>query len=157
MPPCRTPRCHLAGGIFTSGRWRKRVLRGGKIPLGGGKNGSGEVAKTGHLKETLKEKGRLGDKECEPRGPTRAVSHTPLPQFEPLDLKMAHRLRKDWGNDVIEGLKQKIYRMENSRQPLANQKEIIVAYKSRIRDIKDWMAGEISGQQKTAAKAAART
>ncbi|HXC36821.1 MAG TPA: hypothetical protein VNV43_13160 [Candidatus Acidoferrales bacterium] len=157
--------CHLAGPQDATSQVATFPLGGGKngssevatFPLGGGKNGSCEVAKTGHLKETPKENRRHGDKECVRPGPTRAASHTPLPRFEPLDVKMAHRLRKPWGDDVIERLKSKIFRMENARQPLANQKEIIAVYKSRISEIKDWMTGELSGEPKTAAKAAART
>ena len=143
-------RCHLP-------RPQDATSQVATFPLGGGRNGSGEVAKAGHFKETPKENRRLRDKECVPAGPTRAVSHTPLPRFEPLDLKMAHRLRKSWADEAIENLKGKIFRLENSRQPLPNQKEIISAYKARVRDIKDWTNGELSNEQKAAVRTAART
>jgi hypothetical protein len=157
--------CHLPRPQDATSQVARFPLGGGKngsgevarFPLGGGKNGSGEVAKTGHLKETPKENGRHRDKECVPAGPTRAVSHTPLPRFEVLDLKMAHRLRKPWADEAIETLKGKIFRLENSRQPLPNQKEIISAYKQRVRDIKDWMNGELPNEKNAAGKAAART
>jgi hypothetical protein len=154
MPPRRWQDATSQVATFPVGGGKNGSGEVASFPARGGKNGSGEAAKTGHSKETPKENGSNGEHECGRPGPTRTGSHTPLPRFEPLDLKMAHRLRKSWGDDVIEKLKEKIYRLENSRQPLPNQKDIVGAYKQRVRDIKDWITGEISTEQKAAAKAA---
>jgi hypothetical protein len=57
---------------------------------------------------------------------------------------------------MIERAKTRIHAMEQSRNPLPNQKEIIAAYKQRIRDIRNWMDGIIEpAEQKAAATAAA--
>ena len=88
-------------------------------------------------KETPKEKGSLGAKECVPG----AETHAPILKFEPLDLKMVPRLRRKIGPEMIERLKEKRFALENSRKPPPNRKQIVAVINSRIRAIKDWMDG----------------
>ena len=68
--------------------------------------------------------------------------HTQVPNFEPLDLRMAARLRPAWGEKAIDTCKGKIYALEQSRNPIPNRQEVIAAYKQRIKDVKKWMVGE---------------
>lgn len=95
-----------------------------------GQNGSGEKTPG---------EGSNGERNvCEAK-PT----HPPIPRFEELDRKMAPRLRPQYGDKAIELCKEKIFAQENKRPPAANAKEVIAAYKARIREIKKWQAGEL--------------
>lgn len=162
MPPPKGANSRLAGGNNGTGQEEKCRLAGGEngtseaaeIPTAGGKNGTGEAAffrnvrpknaawegaETDHLKETPKEKGRTGATECVPAPAT----HQGIPQFEPLDLKCAPRLRTGIGEKMIDLCKEKIYATEFKNPPPPNGREIIAAYKKRIRDVKKWIAGEL--------------
>lgn len=87
------------------------------------------------------EKRSLGEGECVGGATSKPVPHTPIPIFEPLDTRMVMRLRRKHGPDMIERLKEKIFALENNRKPVGNRKEIVAAYKARIRDVKNWMDG----------------
>lgn len=69
-------------------------------------------------------------------------THT-VPEFEPLDKKTVARLRPALGEKMIELCKQKIFAIEQSRDPIPNSLEVIVAYKRRIKDVKHWVAGQL--------------
>jgi hypothetical protein len=161
-PPPNGGKLHLAGGENGTGQGEKLHLAGGEngtleaenFPMRGGKNGRGEVdnfpvsrpknstseaGKADHLKETPKEERRQGDTVSVPA----AATHTGIPQFEPLDLRCAPRLRPKLGEQMIDLAKEKIYAEENRRPLRANAKDVIAAYKARIKAVKKWIAGEL--------------
>lgn len=150
------------GSVTLRGEIRSDQPNGSVTPTGS--NGHSDRANpvtptgsNGHIRETPWSKGVKETQECVPGATARADSHSPLPKFESLDPGMVIRLRQKYGPDMIERIKSKVGRMEISRTPLPNQKEIIAAYRQRIRDIKDWMDGEIPSEKKAAGGTAART
>lgn len=66
-----------------------------------------------------------------------------IPKFEKLDAGMWAKDRLKAGPQQIEVLKDKIHALENSRTPVKGAKEIIAAYRARIKEIKSWMAQEV--------------
>jgi hypothetical protein len=67
-----------------------------------------------------------------------------IPKFEKLDSGMWAKDRLKAGPQQIEVLKDKIHALENSRTPLKGASEIIAVYRSRIKEIKSWMAQEVA-------------
>src|SRR5439155_15157949 len=110
-----------------------------------GKNHRGDLARTtgGTPIKTVRHSTDSLDIQtvCEPAPPK--GTHTQLPNFEDLDLRMAPRLRPQWGEKAIEFCKGKIYAIEQSRTPIPNSQEIIAAYKRRIKAVKKFMVGEL--------------
>ncbi|MDE3067776.1 MAG: helix-turn-helix domain-containing protein [Verrucomicrobiota bacterium] len=139
----------LTGDFGGDSRVTTPVFTGGETGSHGQTLRNSPVCSTvsdGDNKETPGSKGVIGARECGAGASARAVSHTPFPKFEALDMKMVPRLRNQWGKDVIENLKEKIFRLENARQLSSNRKDIVIAYRQRIREIKDWMHGEIAAK-----------
>jgi hypothetical protein len=68
----------------------------------------------------------------------------PIPKFEALDAGMWPKDRIKWGEKQISYLGEKIYGLQNSRKPASNQADVVGAYKQRVKEIKKWMAGEVS-------------
>lgn len=69
-------------------------------------------------------------------------THT-VPVFEKLDTRMVARLRPKAGEGMIEFCKGKIYALEQSRNPAPNRAEVIAAYKQRIKNVRNWVAGQL--------------
>jgi len=44
---------------------------------------------------------------------------------------------------MIELCKEKIHALDNNRKPPVNAKEIVAAYRQRIKEVRGWMAGEV--------------
>jgi hypothetical protein len=97
---------------------------------------------SGSNKESPRSIGGTGDSKCVAPGVKSGVTHT-VPVFEELDSRTFARLRPKQGEEMIEFCKQRIYAVEQSRTPVLNRAEIIVAYKQRIKAVKNWMAGQL--------------
>ena len=67
-----------------------------------------------------------------------------IPKFDRLDSGMWPKDRLKAGPQLIDMLKEKIHALENSRVPVKGSKEIGAAYRARIKEIKNWMAQEVT-------------
>jgi hypothetical protein len=88
------------------------------------------------------EQGGLRASVCGGSPKTSPNTHT-IPKFEPLDPKMFMRLRPKLAENIIERCKGQIYSIEQSRTPVPNAAEIIGAYKARIKETRNWAAGQL--------------
>lgn len=78
---------------------------------------------------------------CVEKGKT--STHTQIPKFEPLDQKCVARLRPQIAEKQIEIIKERMHQVENSRNPNPKRKEIVSAYRSRVKELKQWVVGEL--------------